>query len=79
MGVWFCKRKRIEGGTYQFAYQAAGGLSSSTPIVTQASITDPRGNTEQITFNANGYTATDTRASNVSGLSQTTSYVPWHL
>src|SRR6266496_236230 len=64
-----------DASTYQFAYQAAGSLSSSTPIVTQATVTDPRGNVEQLTFNGSGFLTADTVAANVPSLSQTTTYV----
>jgi RHS repeat-associated protein len=66
---------QADSSAYQFSYVAAGSLSSSTPLVTQATLTDPRGNVEQITFNGSGYVSTDTLAANASGLSQTTNYV----
>ncbi|HMH49282.1 MAG TPA: kelch repeat-containing protein [Candidatus Acidoferrum sp.] len=43
--------------TYQFAYTTDSGGH-----VTQTEVTDPRGMLRRVTFNLNGYTATDTRA-----------------
>jgi len=63
-----------DGSTYQFSYQSAGSLNSPNYLVTQATITDPRGDVEQMSFNASGYASYDTRAANVPGLSQTTAY-----
>jgi YD repeat-containing protein len=46
-----------DGGVYQFSYTTdAGGA------ITQANVTDPRSLARQVTFNASGYSLTDTRA-----------------
>ena len=45
-----------DNGTYQFAYTVSNGK------VTQADVTDPRGNVRRATFNSDGYPLTETRA-----------------
>jgi len=47
---------QADSTTYQFAYTLDG-----TGKVTQANVTDPRGNGRQVTFNGDGYTLTDTK------------------
>lgn len=51
------KQTQGDGTTYQFTYTPNGGGKA-----TQTEVTDPRGNVRQVTFNAAGYTLTDTRA-----------------
>ncbi|WP_326943784.1 IPT/TIG domain-containing protein [Amycolatopsis sp. NBC_01307] len=45
------------GGTYQFAY-----LTDSAGKVTETKLTDPRGTVRRVTFNAAGYSTSDTAA-----------------
>jgi len=54
--------------TWQFAYTVNGSNE-----VTQADVTDPRGNVERITFNSAGIAASSTRAYGT-GIAQTTTY-----
>jgi len=51
------KQTLADGKTYQFAYT----LDANNKIV-QADVTDQRGHTRRVTFNASGYLLTDTRA-----------------
>lgn len=61
---------QADGSTFQAAYT----LDPSTGAITQANITDQRGNVEQLTFNSKGYVVTDIRAQNVPAISETYSY-----
>jgi RHS repeat-associated protein len=54
--------------TWQYAYTVDGGGK-----VTQADVTDPRGNVERLTFNSAGHVLTSTRAYGTA-LAQTTTY-----
>ncbi len=47
---------QVDNSTYQFTYTLDGNGK-----VTQTDVTDPRGKIRRTTFNANGYTLTDTR------------------
>jgi RHS repeat-associated protein len=62
------KQTQADGTFYQFAYTADGQGK-----VTQTDVTDPRGNVRRVTFNANGYALTDTRAYGTAA-AQTTTY-----
>jgi RHS repeat-associated protein len=53
---WVKKQTYADGGVFQFAYTIANGRS------TQTDITNPRGAIRRATFNADGYSLTDTRA-----------------
>jgi YD repeat-containing protein len=65
-----CLSRQTQAGltTYQFAYTLDGSGK-----VTQTDLTDPRGNIRRVTFNADGYPLTDTRAFGTA-LAQTTTY-----
>ncbi len=63
------KQVQIDGSTYQFNYFVAGGLQvcgGTCPIsgsnVIETDVTDPRGYVRKVTFNSDGYSATDTHA-----------------
>jgi RHS repeat-associated protein len=60
---------QADGTTYQFAYTVDGAGK-----VTQTDVTDPRGTVRRVTFDANGYPLTDTRAYGQPE-AQTTTYV----
>ncbi len=60
------KQTQADGGFYQFAYTLDGSGK-----VTQTVVTDPRGQTRTMTFNASGYSMTDTESCCGGGLSQT--------
>jgi RHS repeat-associated protein len=60
------KQTLADGGTYQFAY-----LTDAAGRVTETRVTDPRGTVRRITFNAQSFGLTDTRAYGTS-LAQTT-------
>ena len=62
------KQTQADGTFYQFAYTVDGQGK-----VTQTDVTDPRGNVRRVTFNANGYALTDTRAYGTA-IAQTTTY-----
>jgi len=62
------KQTQADGTFYQFAYTVDGQSK-----VTQTDVTDPRGNVRRVTFNANGYALTDTRAYGTAA-AQTTTY-----
>ena len=51
------KQTQADGSTYQFAYTV-----DDADRITQTLVTDPRGNIRRVTFNADGYIVTDTRA-----------------
>jgi len=51
------KQTQADQTFYQFAYTVDGQGK-----LTQTDVTDPRGNIRRVTFNANGYAVTDTRA-----------------
>jgi RHS repeat-associated protein len=51
------EQTHVDGGTYQFAYNL-----DSNHNVTQATVTDPRGNVRQVSFGSSGYPLTDARA-----------------
>jgi len=51
------KQTQADSGTYEFDYTLGADGS-----VTATTVTDPRGNARKVTFNADGYMATDTRA-----------------
>ena len=53
---WVKKQTHADGGVFQFAYTFVNGAISRTDV------TDPVGNVRRVTFNANGYTLTDTGA-----------------
>jgi RHS repeat-associated protein len=53
---WVKIQTHADTGVYHFAYTVANGKS------TQTDVTDPRGFVRRVTFNADGYTLTDTRA-----------------
>jgi RHS repeat-associated protein len=57
---WVKTQTHADGGVYQFAYTVSNGKSTGTDV------TDPRGYVRRVTFNADGYTLTDTH-----GLGQT--------
>jgi RHS repeat-associated protein len=59
---------QADGTTYQFAYILGTGGK-----VTQADVTDPRGNVRRVTFNSAGYPLSDTRAFGAS-IAQTETY-----
>lgn len=59
---------QADGTTYQFAYTLDGNGK-----VTQTDVTDPRGSVRRLTFNANGYTLTNTEAYG-EAIAQTTTY-----
>ncbi|MBF8290987.1 MAG: hypothetical protein HW391_1955, partial [Chloroflexi bacterium] len=73
--VWDLQNRRVvsqtqvDGTTFQFAYTVDGQGK-----ITQTDITDPRGTARRLTFNAAGYSLTDTRAHG-SAIAQTTTYV----
>jgi RHS repeat-associated protein len=51
------KQIRSDGSTFEFEYTV-----DANGKITQAIVTDPRGNIRRVTFNADGYMLTDTRA-----------------
>lgn len=51
------KQTQANAGTYLFAY-----TTDASGRVTQTDVTNPRGNVRRVTFNAEGYTLTDTYA-----------------
>ncbi len=51
------RQTRIDGGVFQFSY-----VLDENNNVLEITVTDPRNNVRQTTFNSNGYTLTDTRA-----------------
>lgn len=63
------KQTQADGTTYAFTYTVDGNGR-----VTQTDATDPRGFVRRVTFNASGYSLTDTRAHGTP-LAQTTAYV----
>jgi RHS repeat-associated protein len=65
---WVKKQTHADGGIFQFAYTFVNGAISRTDV------TDPLGNVRRVTFNANAYTLTDTRAYG-QGIAQTDSNV----
>jgi RHS repeat-associated protein len=62
------KQTQADTTFHQFAYTVDGQGK-----VTQTDVTDPRGNVRRVTFNANGYPLTDTRAYGTA-IAQTTTY-----
>jgi len=62
------KQTQADQAFYQFAYTVDGQGK-----LTQTDVTDPRGNIRRVTFNANGYALTDTRAYGTA-VAQTTTY-----
>jgi len=58
--VW--KQTRADTTTFQFAY-----TSDAQSRITQTDVTDPRGVVERITFNAAGYTLSETQVASSSG------------
>lgn len=53
---WVKTQTFADGGSYQFAYTVVNGKSTRTDV------TNPRGYVRRVTFNANGYVLSDTRA-----------------
>ena len=51
------KQTQADGSTYRFQYTV-----DANGKITQTLVTDPRGNIRRVTFNADGYMLTDTRA-----------------
>jgi RHS repeat-associated protein len=51
------KQTLADGAVYRFAYQ-----TDTTGRIVRTDVTDPRGTIRRVTFDANGYVATDTRA-----------------
>ena len=51
------KQTQADGSTYEFEYTV-----DANGKITQTLVTDPRGNIRRVTFNADGYILTDTRA-----------------
>ena len=51
------KQTQADGSTYEFEYTV-----DANGKITQTLVTDPRGNIRRVTFNADGYMLTDTRA-----------------
>jgi len=51
------KQTQADNSTYQFAYTL-----DTNGKITQADVTDPRGNVRRVTFNSSGYTLSETRA-----------------
>jgi RHS repeat-associated protein len=62
------KQTQADNTFHQFAYTVDGQGK-----VTQTDVTDPKGNVRRVTFNANGYALTDTRAYGT-GIAQTTTF-----
>ena len=53
---WITKQTHADGGVYQFTYTFQNGKIDNTVV------TDRRGKKRRMTFNADGYTMSDTRA-----------------
>ena len=53
---WVTRQTHADGGVFAFAYSVTNGLS------TQTDVTDPLGHVRRVTFNADGYSLTNTRA-----------------
>ena len=68
-GSRITSQQQADGTTYQFAYTEDGSGK-----VIQTDVTDPRGTVRRVTFNADGYPLTDTRAYGQPE-AQTTTYV----
>ena len=56
-GARVIKQTQADGSTYDFEYTV-----DANGKITQTLVTDPRGNIRRVTFNADGYMLTDTRA-----------------
>jgi YD repeat-containing protein len=59
---------QADGGEFAFAYTVNG-----SGVVTQTDVTDPRGQVRRVTFNADRFMTSDTRAQGT-GIAQTTTY-----
>ena len=65
---WVKRQTHADGGVFQFSYTVVGGRS------TQTDVTDPRGVIRRVTYNADGYSLSETLALGQTE-QQTTTYV----